>query len=366
MSIKVRQAIENSLISIQQNTFDENTIRTLLISTREYLRPDSLLRELAHFIAHPNRNQGIFHKKVNSRYAKFKLVSDQVSKFDLSHFKENISTEDELSDFMLAGINVDKIEAKLFKVLYQDGLDDLPEEHLLKYTGFNKFEVSNLLNEHYTKIENYYYLKVIKTERMISRLKQLPPDDQLNKAIQEGLTLTSRIRNRIDGIQKVIRGAIFFHSVFEKDSITKEFQNYYAEVLDRFEIDRKYVDVLKDNIDSILLCLITLLHDSKFVFYDKNESRVSLCLYLEDKMSATNADNKKPKSDLLYENGVLALYLACDTGGGEQISFPLFVSDLKIQEYITKPNFLKGGILDSYNEIPWITAIRNGGKIELI
>ncbi|MCS4162945.1 hypothetical protein M2419_000008 [Sphingobacterium sp. BIGb0116] len=69
ISVKVKQAIESCLLKIKERTFDEDTIRTLLISTREYIKIDSIIRELAHFIAHPTRNQGIFHSKVNSRYA---------------------------------------------------------------------------------------------------------------------------------------------------------------------------------------------------------------------------------------------------------------------------------------------------------
>ena len=70
MSIKIKQALTESLIKIEKKEFDEKTIRTLLIVSREYLRYDGLVKELAHFIAHPKSNKGIFHKKVNSRYAK--------------------------------------------------------------------------------------------------------------------------------------------------------------------------------------------------------------------------------------------------------------------------------------------------------
>ncbi len=80
MSIKIKQALTESLIKIEKKEFDEKTIRTLLIVSREYLRYDGLVKELAHFIAHPKRNKGIFHKKVNSRYAKFKLIEEQVLK----------------------------------------------------------------------------------------------------------------------------------------------------------------------------------------------------------------------------------------------------------------------------------------------
>lgn len=52
MSIKIRQALIESLIKIEKKEFDESTIRTLLIVSREYMKFDGLVKELAHFIAH--------------------------------------------------------------------------------------------------------------------------------------------------------------------------------------------------------------------------------------------------------------------------------------------------------------------------
>src|SRR4051812_15284339 len=100
MSVKVKQGITKCLLKIEDETFDEDTIRTLLILSREHLKNDSLIKEIAHFIAHIDRTQGTFHKKINSRYAKFKLVNDQVSKVDVKDLRKKIKTEDELSDFM--------------------------------------------------------------------------------------------------------------------------------------------------------------------------------------------------------------------------------------------------------------------------
>jgi hypothetical protein len=89
MSVKIRQGIIKCLEKIKASTFDEDTVRLLLILSREHIRGDGLMRELAHFIAHNERNQGIFHRRVNSRYAKFKVVSDHVRKADLKISEDN-------------------------------------------------------------------------------------------------------------------------------------------------------------------------------------------------------------------------------------------------------------------------------------
>jgi len=71
--------------------------------------------ELAHFVAHPKRNQGLFHKKVNSRYAKLKLVDKQLLSEDILKIQDNIKSEEDLSNFMLGGTSTDKIESNYFK-----------------------------------------------------------------------------------------------------------------------------------------------------------------------------------------------------------------------------------------------------------
>ena len=167
MSIKVKQSLLRCFDKIENDSFDEETIRTLLIVSREYIKGTGLIKELAHFIAHPVRNQGMFHKKLNARYTKLKLVDEQVSKFEISDIQKQIKTEDELSDFMLGGISVEKIETKLFNILYSDGLEDLPDSHLKKYTGLNKIEIQNLFKQYYIKKEGYYYLTTNKTDKVI-------------------------------------------------------------------------------------------------------------------------------------------------------------------------------------------------------
>ena len=357
MSIKIKQALTESLIKIEKKEFDEKTIRTLLIVSREYLRYDGLVKELAHFIAHPKRNKGIFHKKVNSRYAKFKLIEEQVLKKI-----PTLKTEEELSDFMLGGIDLEKIESKLFDILYFDGLDDLPESHLIKYTGFTKAEAEKILNENYIKKEGFYYLKTLKTKKMISLLQELPnisEDKEIQNSILQGQELIQKINTSIDSLQKVIRGAIHFHSVFEADSLNSDFESNFKRIFEDFNIDSKYTNIIRDNIQEILICLMTLIHDSIFEFYDKNTARVYLCAYDEYRENKSTT-----QKEVLYENGVLALYTNYKFKGKSN-SFPLFVSNIKLKNYIDRESFMKENIESSITEIPWISAERDNNILKL-
>lgn len=367
MSVKVKQGITKCLTNIEGGTFDEDTIRTLLILSREHLNNDSLIKEIAHFIAHIDRTQGIFHRKINSRYAKFKLTQEQVEKVDIKELSKTIKTEDELSDFMLGGVSVEKIEAKLFNVLYSDGLDDLPESHLKKYTGFNKKEVKGLFEKFYTKKDGYYYLTTNITENLIRAFRALPtskynPVEEVK--ITEDLilmeTTAKKIKTTIDGIQKVVRGAIYFNSVFDDNDFKTAIKNAVIELVNKFSIDERFIEIVQQQSDDILLCIMTLLHDSKFTFYDKNDARIFFCSYIDYNYEKTQAPDYDSIEDL-YNNGVLALYIS----GDKTMTFPLFVSDLPIKKYINYELFMSNPSVSSMKEIPWTTAKRIDNTLQL-
>lgn len=360
MSIKIKQALTESLIKIERREFDEETIRTLLIVSREYLKYDGLVKELAHFIAHPKRNRGIIHKKVNSRYTKLKLVDEQLSKKP-----PLIKTEEDLSNFMLGGVGIEKVDSKLFDILYFDGLDDLPENHLKKYTGFTKIQAEKFLKDNYTRKDNFYYLNTLRTKKIISLLQELPNVNQkieIQKSILSSQNLIEKVTLGIDSLQKVIRGAIYFHSVFETTSLSNDFKVNFEKILSEFNIDSKYTKIITDNLSEILICLMALLHDSIFEFYDKNTSRVYLCAYLDN--SKIEKNKSISQKELLFESGVLALYTNYKAAGKSN-SFPLFVSEIKLKDYIERQDFMSKNIDSSMSEIPWISAKRYGDKLKL-
>ena len=59
---------------INDRTFDQDTIKLLLIELREYLPASSKFKEIAHFVAHPKRDRGIILDKVSYSYRRFKVL----------------------------------------------------------------------------------------------------------------------------------------------------------------------------------------------------------------------------------------------------------------------------------------------------
>ncbi|WP_411810829.1 hypothetical protein ACLB9Y_11440 [Chryseobacterium scophthalmum] len=361
MSIKIKQSLIKSLNKIKEQSFDEETIRTLLITARESLKYEGLIKELAHFVAHTKRSQGIFHRKVNNRYTKMKLIEERIKNNEFQEIQSKIKTEDELSDFMLDGVGIDKVETKLFDILYRDGLEDIHEDHLIKYTGFNKRQAKKYLDDNYSKTNGYYYLKALQTEKAIINLMLLPNKKNTNKrefenSIKQGLELTETIKKTVDRLQRVIRGVIFYDSVFEAKSLNNEFNTVFENVLKLFDIDLSYIEDISDNSNDLLLCIMALLHDSTFEFYDKNTARVYLCAYLEKPFDETASN--------IFEESVLALYINYKFENSSN-SYPLFVSDLRLKTYVNLEDFTESPINRSIDEIPWISAERINGVLKL-
>lgn len=376
MSIKVKQALTKCLTQIKNQTFDEDTIRTLLIVARDFIKEEGLVKELAHFIAHPVRDKGIFHKRVNNRYAKWKLVDEQFDKVkDNKDFFKTIETESQLSDFMLGAVQLESIDAKLFEILYVDGINDISEKHLLTYTGMGKTKAIELLKSSYEKKNNQYILRAIEIEEGIRRREKMVKTFGLEilgeaerkkviEIIQKDLEIKGKIdlaKKQIDHLQKVIRGTIEFPSVFEENTLDKEIYSSISKLITQFNLDSTFLMATKKFRKDILLCIMTLLHDSTFKFYDGNQARTFLCFYREQ----TEEDfGKLDDINTIYAKGVLGLYITYKVFDKTN-SHPLFISDLKIKDYINKSELdEKTDYL--FNEIPWTTAIRQGKKLKLV
>lgn len=377
MSIKVKQGLRICFEQIEGKKFDENTIRTLLILSREYLNNDSLIKELAHFIAHPSRDKGIFHEKVNSRYTKYKLVQHQVIKsLGDKSILEKIKTEGDLSDFMLGAVGNDKIESKLFEILYFDGLNDISEQHLKKYTRFNKQDALKELKKYYIKKNGFY---TINRDEILSELKKQVIrfdisqfDEETQSEIgnylsnsKEAQNYIEAVINRLDNLQKVIRGTIHFRSVFSSKGLFDELISSINDIINKLGLDRKFIGSVKNNKSQILLCIMTLLHDSKFIFYDGNNADVFLCVYLDPPLELSKELLEMRRTiDYGYNNSVIALYMTLRIED-KSLNMPLFVSDLRIRDYVDLENFTSFHQYDDIIPIPWIVATRKNGTLIL-
>lgn len=231
------QKIENCL-------FDEDDIKLLLIEIREKLKGEKFLKEVCHFIAHPDRDKGICHEKVDTRYAKLKFVEENVKKELTSEFMEKNKGKPErfFTDTMLNYIRTEKIDARLFELLILSGINDIDNELYQKYYRLTKKQVKRLISGAYEKANGFYIIKT---------------------------TLTINEVHLIDDLLKFIRGTITGKPIFTGEEIFGDF----IVGLKRLSTEINYrasFDKIKKNKDDLIVCIISLLHDSTFKLFDGN------------------------------------------------------------------------------------------------
>lgn len=264
ISIKVKNSIIAQLDKIKKDTFQEEYIKELLRDIRPMIREESLLRELADFFSHPEgKDRGIFNKTLNTRYLKLKLIDEQRKKLDQSQQKK-IKTERQLSDFLLNGISIDRVEKKLFEVLFIYGLNDITDKVFKEHYPIPKKQVKKLISDSYQlDIAKKYY-------QLINRKEYAKVEDAL----------------------KFIRGTIQAKSVFNQQTFEKEIQKAIGKVINVLNLDKSYLSSIKKYSKSILLCVICLLHDAKFIFHDNHIGTCFLSLYPSDKKSISDKADK--------------------------------------------------------------------------
>lgn len=108
---------------------------------------------------------------------------------------------------------------------------------------------------------------------------------------------------------------------------------------------------------------MTLLHDSRFIFYDDVNADTRLYFYVDEMPLLQMPSEERHKAN--YTKGVIALYVSHHRTGGGEMSYPLYVSDLKISKYFTtENNSIETDIIRG--AIPWTTAKRVNGKLRLV
>lgn len=315
ISIKTKKSIHYHLEKIKDNTFQENDIKLLLIDIREYIYTETLLKELADFIAHPTRNRGIFNKTLNARYLKLKLIDEQRQRLT-PEVLENIKTERQLSDFILSGITIERVEKKLFDILFIDGLEDIGDKLFQEHYPLSKKEVKKLILESYRldTSKKYYELK------------------------------NQKDFSKIEDALKFIRGTIHSKTVFNQQTFEKEIQKAIWRIINILNLDKSYLFFVKKYSKAILLCILCLLHDAKFIFHDNHIGTCYLSLYPPSKTSISDEANKSS----------LVALISDDIG----VVMPIFISNIKIGDYILLDE-TEIQAIGYMQRIPWINAGRN-------
>lgn len=321
MSVKRNVYLLESLKRLENNTFDERDIKLLLIEIRDLLMGESFLREVADFVAQPDRAKGMCHITINSRYGKMKFADEgQKRLHDDGVFANNTDKPwSFFSDQMLSYIQTPQIKKEIFKIIIKEGIEEIPEHLFLKYYKINKHKVRTVIFSAYNKANGYYQIK-----------PEIKGRDYLF----------------LDDLLKFIRGTTTGISAFNDVDLKKDLMSGISRIV----LEQKLgVDLgnITNFFDSVIVCIIPILHEATFKMFDGTTATSYLTVSVADPL-------KEDKTQYLSLNVQTPNF-----------SFPIISTNIIATTYIEASN--ESLVVYEGMRIPWNYASRNEGmKLVLI
>jgi hypothetical protein len=317
MNSKASNKLKERLKTINSGSFNEDEIKLFLIEIRDYLQGESILREVCDFIAHPKRNKGICHKRIDSRYAKQFFAKRRTEELMNEKIFENNPDKpwSFFSDQILDYIKTDNIEKTLFETIIKEGIEEIEDELFQKHYGLNKNEVKSILSRFYIKNKNEYYLK-------------------------EGISDKTYLF--VDDLLKFIRGTFTGKSAFDQVEIETDI----IKAVDRLTRELSIaidINEFKKHLPDIIVCILCIIHDTDFELFDKKIGKSYLSVH-------------PTKCNKVYNLGLVV--------NTDNFIFQIVSTSIDIKDYVD--NLYSE--LDSFsmNPIPWCFSTRDkNGKLRL-
>jgi hypothetical protein len=321
---KLRHSLHRTFEKFSSKTFDEYDIKLFLIEIRAFLREETFLREVADFVAHPERNKGICHKAIDSRYARMKMNAlgvDNLSKKNI--FKSNPGKPWRFfSDQILDYINVRKISKIDYQLFVINSLEDINEELIIKYYKLAKEQIRALLEITF-RLENGFYV--------------------INPEVSEGDIFA------MADLLKFLRGTITTQGVVTQENLHTDFIAAISK-LNKLHGFSLVIEDLEKSLNEITICILALLHDSSFIMYDGTQAKSFLSIHGQE-LQITEASHRFK---------FFTLTLMVDTG---QLTFPVVTTNIRFEEYIDD---LDDPESMNLQRIPWVYTERTAASLKLV
>ncbi|MGG6230771.1 hypothetical protein [Tenacibaculum sp. SDUM215027] len=284
--------------------FSEDDIKLFLIEIRAELYDEYFLREICDFVAHPERDKGICHRRVDSRYAKQKFMKEGSEKVKDSVANNPNKPWNFFSDQILSYIKVEEIDKKLFEIIIIEGIEEISEETFLQYYKMTKREVQNLVKSSYSKKNGKFILK---------------PYIKDNK------------KEKIDDLLKFIRGTITGKPAFTQTEIEGELIRAINRIQNKYLF--KKIGFNEHTLNEIILCILCILHNIIFELFDNTKGDSYLHFQ---------------KNEEFPEKSTLSLMAETSN-----FHFPIISTKLLLTDYIEKPEKIieEGNLNDLVNAV---------------
>lgn len=285
MKIKIYKTIEDRIKKIENDSFNEDDIKLFLIEIRDFLNAEFFLREICDFIAHPKRNKGICHKRIDSRYGKLKFLKESSDKMHKDNFfnKHKDKPWNFFSDEMLSYIHTEKIDKQLFEIIIKEGIEEIDDYLFKEHYHIDKNKVKDIINTSYKKEKNDYVL---------------------NKNIQGDKKLF------IDDLLKFIRGTITGKAAFCHKDIEEQLISSLIHISNKISY-KICIKSIKQNLDSVIVCILCVLQEAIFTLFDGSTANSFLSI-------------DRNNNEIIFSLSANA----------SNFSFPIISTNIKVDSYL--------------------------------
>lgn len=207
----------------------------LLIDIRELVDQNSFTRELAHFIAHPERDKGLCYDDLNLRA----LVLNQQTP------NKRVFT---------SPLDLFSIQKRVFDIITGVGINGLA-----KSKSLNKAEASKLRG---------IFMN----------------DYELDKKTGSFNIKNQANFNTIVGVVDEILSVLRTYPIIEPAEMIRQLNGDIKKIFNKFNPALTYPDVILRNADDIVVCIFCLFQDSMFKIFDGSQGRFELSKYLDSEL----------------------------------------------------------------------------------
>lgn len=162
MNEKLRLSIGTHVRTILEDRFDEDTVKLLLIDIRDFSSDLENLREICHFVAHPERDQGSIHHKILSRFLRLRYMDQTMERAMAETDIHAPGPKEDFGDYVFRTIPLEHyraFEKKYFKTVLVGGMDDFDDSFFERVIGKGRVEVAQLVASNYKKVDGKFLLR---------------------------------------------------------------------------------------------------------------------------------------------------------------------------------------------------------------
>lgn len=282
MNDKSKVSIRTHIAAILEDSYDEDTVKLLLIDIRDFATDLAHLREICHFVAHPERDQGSIHNRILSRFLRIRYMNETMERAMLEKDIHLPGPKEDFGDYVFRTIPLDHymvFEKKYFELIVVEGLNDFYDSFFQRTFRSSRTSVSKLVEANYRKVDGKYHLKPTHDSRIIRTIF-------------------------------ILETSVEFQPLIFPDKILTDLKTALLRISSKLDLNESVIEQVFLHGEDIVLAMLSLLHDITFV----------------------SGETSIGRSFISAENSLVGLY--CEfLPSGKPFIFPLVQTASRIENY---------------------------------